>query len=146
MVRSEETDPSVVGKLGERILGVPRRQEEDTIPFHLSLNLSPKKLDEESSVEDINKLELGEITKLMAVIGVYSIYDPIGLVSPLTIKYKILLSEIIQLELSWNDSLPPELAARVKAIFKELVEAVDIIFPRSWSCRITYMARFLGWR
>ena len=146
MVRSEETDPSVVGKLGERILGVPRRQEEDTIPFHLSLNLSPKKLDEESSVEDINKLELGEITKLMAVIGVYSIYDPIGLVSPLTIKYKILLSEIIQLELSWNDSLPPELVARVKAIFKELVEAVDIIFPRSWSCWITYMDRFLGWR
>ena len=134
MVRSEETDPSVVGKLGERILGVPRRQEEDTIPFHLSLNLSPKKLDEESSVEDINKLELGEITKLMAVIGVYSIYDPIGLVSPLTIKYKILLSEIIQLELSWNDSLPPELAVRVKAVFKELVEAGDIIFPRSWSC------------
>ena len=110
------------------------------------MNLSPKKFDEESSVEDINKLELGEITKRMAVIGVYSIYDPIGLVSPLTIKYKILLSEIIQLELSWNDSLPPELAARVKAVFKELVEAVDIIFPRSWSCRITYMARFLGWR
>ena len=140
MVRSEETDPSVVGKLGERILGVPRRQEEDTIPFHLSLNLSPKKLDEESSVEDINKLELGEITKRMAVSGVYSIYDPIGLV------YKILLSEIIQLELSWNDSLPPELAVRVKAVFKELVEAVDIIFPRSWSCWITYMDRFLGWR
>ena len=140
MVRSEETDPIVVGKLSESILGVPRRQEDDTIPFHLGLNLSPKKLGDESSVEDINKLELGEITKRMAVSGVYSIYDPIGLV------YKILLSEIIQLELSWNDSLPPELAARVKAIFKELVEAVDIIFPRSWSCRITYMARFLGWR
>ena len=140
MVRSEETDPIVVGKLSESILGVPRRQEDDTIPFHLGLNLSPKKLGDESSVEDINKLELGEITKRMAVSGVYSIYDPIGLV------YKILLSEIIQLELSWNDSLPPELAARVKAIFKELVEAVDIIFPRSWSCWITYMDRFLGWR
>ena len=131
MVRSGETDPNVVGKLGERILGVPWRPEDDTIPFHLGLNLSPKKLGEESTVEDINNLELGEITKRMAVSGVYSIYDPIGLVSPLTIKYKILLSEISQLKLSWNDSLPPELAAKVKAVFKELVEAEDIVFPRS---------------
>ena len=95
MVRSGETDAKVIGKLGDGILGVPWRPEDDTIPFRLSLNLTPKKSGKDLSIDEITNLELENITKRMAVSGVYSIYDPIGLVSPLTIKYKMLLSEIV---------------------------------------------------
>ena len=54
MVRSGETDPKVIGKLGDGILGVPWRPEDDTIPFRLSLNLTPKKSGEDMSIDETN--------------------------------------------------------------------------------------------
>jgi hypothetical protein len=37
-------------------------------------------------------------------------YDPMGLISPITIKYKIELSEIVKRkDLSWDDALGEEL-------------------------------------
>ena len=50
-------------------------------------------------------------TKRLALAHVYQIYDPLGLISPFTIKAKILLRKLwtVEPKLEWDDPLPGHL-------------------------------------
>jgi hypothetical protein len=49
------------------------------------------------------------VTKRKVAMVVASIFDPLGLISPSVIPYKIFLQELWLHKLSWDDTLPTEL-------------------------------------
>ena len=59
-----------------------------------------------------------------------SMYDPMGLVAPFTLRAKILLREAWMLELDWDDPLPPKLHKKWVEFFVEMFLMEKLSFPR----------------
>ena len=59
----------------------------------------------------MDQLKMLTITKWLVLFVVSSWYNPQGLLVPITIKYKLQLSEIIKVkELSWDEDISEELS------------------------------------
>ncbi|XP_075158009.1 uncharacterized protein LOC142231279 [Haematobia irritans] len=58
----------------------------------------------------INLVENAVPTKRQVLSDVARIFDPMGLLSPIIVKFKIMLRELWTKNLSWDESLPKELA------------------------------------
>ena len=54
-----------------------------------------------------------------------------GLCSPITIKFKLLLQLIVLSGVDWDDPLVPELDRKAWDTLREMVRAKDIVFHRS---------------
>lgn len=52
------------------------------------------------------------ITKRVVLSHVSSMYDPLGLVSPIVFQGKILFQEVVRLQISWDEYLPNDLSKR----------------------------------
>ncbi|UYV62920.1 hypothetical protein LAZ67_2002452 [Cordylochernes scorpioides] len=63
------------------------------------------------------------------------IFDPIGWLSPVIIRLKILLQSLWKQKLNWDDPLPDTLCSQWKKIEKELSVLNKIQIPRYFSCR-----------
>ncbi|UYV66799.1 hypothetical protein LAZ67_4002882 [Cordylochernes scorpioides] len=63
------------------------------------------------------------------------IFDPIGWLSPVIIRLKILLQSLWKQKLNWDDPLPDTLCSPWKKIEKELSVLNKIQIPRYFSCR-----------
>ena len=61
----------------------------------------------------------------------YRIYDLLGLLSLVTVKYKLLLQELTMHGLDWDDPVPEDLSAQAREILNEIVLASEIEFPRA---------------
>lgn len=66
-----------------------------------------------------------------------SIFDPIGLASPLIVKAKIMMRNIWMHEpkLNWDDELPNYMAKEWVNFFFELLKMNEIKFPRCIKCK-----------
>ena len=89
MVKSGETRQAVVDLLGSGVLGLPWDPAEDQIRMHLSVNITKKTGKEREGVE-LEVATLGELdelvlTRRIVVSQIYGIYDPLGLLTPITI-------------------------------------------------------------
>ena len=58
-------------------------------------------------------------------------YDPLGLLSPLTIKLKILLKRTVALKIPLDSPIPNSARTEWCTILREFITSEDIIFPRS---------------
>ena len=58
------------------------------------------------------------------------IFDPLGWMTPVTVKAKILLQEIWQTKLTWDEPLPDTIKDRWTAILVELQELPNLLIPR----------------
>jgi hypothetical protein len=58
------------------------------------------------------------------------IFDPLGLLSPVTVKAKLLIHELWQNELEWDEPLPSTLQSKWLNLAKELREATNICMTR----------------
>ena len=83
------------------------------------------------TVDTLHLLKDIELTRRMVLSAVNRIYDPHGLLTPLTSKFKVLLREIVKLKIDWAKVLPRELTERLKTEFETLVRAGTTTFPRS---------------
>ena len=54
-----------------------------------------------------------------------------GLIRPVTLKFKWLLRETVQLKTGWKGDMPPEIQGRWKAALKEVVIVEEIRFRRA---------------
>ena len=81
--------------------------------MHMGVNLTNKKqgvrTGEEVTVDTLAQINDAQLTRCIMVSQVYSLYDPLGLLSPITLKYKLLLQKILQSGIDWGELLPPEI-------------------------------------
>ena len=58
------------------------------------------------------------------------IFDPLGWVNPVTVRAKILLQEVWQTKLTWDEPLPETIKDRWMAILADLRELSSLLMPR----------------
>ncbi|MEO0686155.1 MAG: hypothetical protein AAFY76_14235 [Cyanobacteria bacterium J06649_11] len=61
-----------------------------------------------------------------------SIYDPLGLISPILVSFKNLFQEICEEGLDWDEKLPEHLTKRWKKILKEFDEIERLLIERPY--------------
>ena len=95
-----------------KILGVKWNIREDTLTFSVE------------TVESVTYTRRGLLSKLA------SIFDPLGLASPFTIKAKILTQQLCLLGLDWDDPIPASQKNKWYDWLKKLPELATIGVPR----------------
>lgn len=86
----------------------------------------------------VSKLQLttGKVSKRTILSEIAQIFDPLGFISPVVIKAKMLLQELWLHKLHWDDQLPPQLTERWLSIREELKDLAKLTVPRwlnTWS-------------
>ncbi|XP_024885139.1 uncharacterized protein LOC112463171, partial [Temnothorax curvispinosus] len=76
----------------------------------------------------------GRVTKRKVLSVASQIFDPLGLVGPVTITAKILLQRMWQLNLTWDESLPSSLHSEWLNYLEQLPAINDISIPRVVVC------------
>ena len=110
----------------------------DVIKYKLNVNLVPKVRGvrpvtaPDITVDNMELLHNIKLTMKVVPSVIYSWYDPPGLICPLTLKYKLLLSDTISSGVKWKDVLPDHFQSRWKEVIEEAVRMDEIIFPRSF--------------
>ena len=69
-------------------------------------------------------------TKRIVISLISRIYDPLGFLSPVTVRFKILMQELCKNKLGWDQLLSGELLAKWMKMVDELKEAPPITLPR----------------
>lgn len=70
------------------------------------------------------------ITKRLALSVISSIFDPLGLLSPVLIKGKLYIQKLWKAGLSWDEQVSESLALEFQSICKNLKQVSEIKFPR----------------
>jgi len=74
------------------------------------------------------KTELG--TKRQVLQFTSSVYDPLGWFAPSMVTPRTFLKYLWDLELKWDDPLPPHIQKAAQTIAQELLTTFDYVFPR----------------
>lgn len=112
MDKIPESDKAKVENM--KILGHVWNVKEDTLAVRTGKGLA--------STEKPSKRE---VLKQVA-----SVYDPMGLLSPVILKGKLLLKQLWSSEVKWDQELPSEEIVHWKEICADLQEVTSISFPR----------------
>ena len=116
------------------VLGVSWNPKEDSVSTPAVLNFSSKKhghrTEPNLKIEDLPHRIPDILTKRIVLQQTMSMYDPLGLVAPFTLKAKILLREAWRLELDWDDPLPPKLYQSWVIFFRSMFLMESLSFPR----------------
>ena len=100
------------------VLGVEWNRKQDTISINLPMNWH----------ERVNGSSLTR-RELLSIVA--SIYDPLGLVSPVTVDLRKLLQEAWRAKTSWDGQLPEILHARFTNLLQLLPDAFQLKVPRA---------------
>ena len=99
----------------------------------MGVNLTQKKgkirIGPKLCLETMDEIDGTVLTRRVVASQIYGIFDPMGFVTPLTIKYKILLQQLSN-DMGWDATLEGELANSARKELKEMVLARDIELPR----------------
>ena len=71
-----------------------------------------------------------KITKRKILSEVAKLFDPLGWLSPIVIRTKVLLQDLWLAEINWDDQVSPELQDRWLSFTKELPEIENMSIPR----------------
>ena len=119
LARSTETsDNGQARKEPVKVLGMPWDVDEDTL-LHDYVKLS----------RYANTLSA---TKRSVLQLSAKIFDPIGLLTPFTIKMKIFFQELCLAKIDWDDELKGELLVKWKRLVQNLADLKDIKVPRCY--------------
>ena len=77
------------------------------------------------------------ITKRSILSTISTLFDPLGLLSPITIKAKILIQELWAIKLDWDDHLPMMVTNKWTTFLNTLQEMTHLTFPRWLGCKST---------
>ncbi|XP_071576903.1 uncharacterized protein [Temnothorax nylanderi] len=94
----------------------------------LGLKWSPQ--EDTFSVSTMLPAHQGQFTKRLILSEVAQIFDPLGFLSPVVIKAKMLLQELWLHKLSWDDPLPFQVVSRWLNIRKDLTSLARLSIPR----------------
>ena len=98
MMRSGERDDEARDKLGDKVLGYPWDPEPDImgVKFDVLEIQTGKKSFIKVNSKNLEDLDSLEPTRRMTLSVTMSIYDPMGILSPITIKFRLGLKKIIE--------------------------------------------------
>ena len=136
IVRYGETNSKALEKMGGAVLGHKWDPTEDTFTFHPRVFLGKKGKNGTHSGPELlpENLDLSysfSWTKALVLSTVASIFDPSGIISAYTIKFKLFLREIcLEKDLGWDQPLPPTLMEGWRTLVRELVSSPAIIVHR----------------
>ena len=135
MVTDHEQDDDAMKKFGTKFLGITWAAKPDLIEFRYHVNISPKtkkgRALPDLLEETLDLLEKKDLTLRIVTSVAHSWYDLPGLVSPYTMKFKLLLQESVQVSEGWDTSLPEDIQRRWKSELKDVVGMETLYFPRS---------------
>ena len=120
----------------EKVLGVAWNPVEDKFCFKVKLNFSErkKKLRTEPYIElhQLQEKIPQVLTKRMILSQVNSIYDPLGLAGPFTVRAKIMMRQFWarEVKIDWDDPLPEEYRRDWVKFFPDLFGMNNIKFER----------------
>jgi hypothetical protein len=72
----------------------------------------------------------GALTRRGLMATVYSLYDPLGLLSPVTLMGRRILQDVCKAGIEWDDPLPKEIIERWEAWVKDLENLKTVKVPR----------------
>ncbi len=117
------------------VLGVNWNPLKDAIVFHVCLNFSEKKRGVRSEADltqaDIPHAIPNLLTRRIVLQQVMTIYDPLGIICPFTLKAKILLRNTWELKLDWDEPLPAQMRAQWVTFFEGLFQLEQLILERA---------------
>ena len=110
----------------ERVLGIQWNVKTDSLTYSFGAN----KL----------KHNIKNITKRQILSSTSSIYDPLGLATPISVKAKIILRKIwaVSPKLGWDDLVPESISNEWNNFVEDLVAVESITFKRSLTLEIKY--------
>ena len=117
----------------EKILGVKWSQSEDQLCFEVKVNFTTKRIHTSRSTSDIVPTQdPQQLTKRIILSQINSVYDPLGLAGPFTVRAKILLRRLWGTEpkLDWDDPIPEENQQNWSIFFNDLKDMNQIRFTR----------------
>ena len=120
--RLAEAPESEKGGAHTKVLGVNWNANDDTFTFDLS-ELSFTAVDLQP-------------TKRIVVSLIGRFYDPLGYLSPVTIRFKTLFQRLCQARVDWDGDLTEVLLKEWRMLIADLGEAVPISIPRSYHYRV----------
>ena len=94
---AQTTLGNLMGK-GNKILGVSWDRENDVFSFPLE--------------EVVKRSKVEKITKRVVLSIISSLFDPMGIISPVMVNAKILFQDTCKLKIGWDTELPQELKTR----------------------------------
>ena len=121
----------------EKLLGMIWDPNADKFSFKMKINFTKKSRNAHEE-PDLTKDDIpwkipAKLTKRIVLSQINSIYDPIGLLSPFTVRAKILMRKLwaCEIKLSWDDQVPEENRKEWETFFSEIFEVESLKFPRS---------------
>ena len=112
------------------MLGMSWNTEKDVIYMMPSINFSSQIQrvwqGPDLRPDDIGQIDMEILMLRIVTSHVYGIYDPLGLLSPITIKYKMVLQELDNCGLTWDKPIPMDLDSFIRKVLKEIVLAGKI--------------------
>ena len=137
MVRDGETDPDAIAKIKDEYLGLNWSPSDDFLVYRINVNIVPKITKvrpadaPDLTIENIALLHNAKLTLNVVASVVYSWFDPPGLICPLILKYKLLLSETIHAGVKWKEELPDAYQTKWKVALEEAIQFGEMKFPRT---------------
>ena len=107
---------SLGGMRGEKVLGLAWNCENDTLHFNFA--------------HVIEKARNLEVTKRNVLSLLASLFDPLGIISPVTVSMKALFQEICSNKFDWDKPLTGETKAKWDRWIKDLAETKEIQIDR----------------
>lgn len=95
-----------------KTLGLFWEAESDTLNYSINLSIN------------------GEITKRSILAAVSKIYDPLGLISPITIRAKLIMQHLWQFHRNWDETLPDNIGESWQQFRTELIALNNLKIPR----------------
>ena len=112
-----------------KVLGVKWKPSEDELVFDLSALL-----------HDIAAIKPTKRN----IIGLSArIYDPLGILSPVTVQFKMLFQDICAAKLNWDEMLSGELLAKWNCLLSSLEKSQPLCIPRCYFNNFTSSSYFL---
>ena len=136
MLTSGEDNPEKLSKLGGGVLGVRWSCSEDLLHVDFPVNISRRRrglvTGPNLTRETLAELKDVQLTLRMCLSVVNSVYDPLGIASPITIQLKVAMKKLFSAEygLKWDSLLPPDLKEEWIDLFTEMVAAGSICYQR----------------
>ena len=117
----------------EKVLGLTWSLEKDVFEFKSKVLIKTKVSTKQyTNLNDLRADPPASLTRRQALSQLNSIFDPLGLATPFTVKAKVLMRRTWEANRAddWDESLPPSLLAEWITIFEELFEMKNVSFPR----------------